>query len=357
MGAANFRSFGEQVESRERRSRRQGARLSTWSLILMTVGAAAGADSMVGSPTLFAPAAEPAQGILDFGLLIIWICFGIFVVVAGLLIFTLLRFRERPGDGEGEPAQIYGSEQLELAWTITPVLIVIILGIFTAGRIVVLQKTEPPPGSLSIRVVGHQWWWELEYPDYGFITANELHLPVNKTAFLELQSQDVIHSFWVPRLSGKTDLIPNRTNYMWIEPHQTGLFVGQCAEYCGTQHAHMLLRVFVHPQDEFEQWMREQKRDAERLASVEAGRTAFEETACVNCHTVRGITEIGQFGPDLTHLMSRTTIGAGAAANDRASLIAWITDPAHFKPGARMPAMKLDELKIRQIADYLMTLK
>ncbi|MFP6640461.1 MAG: cytochrome c oxidase subunit II [Myxococcota bacterium] len=333
------------------------SRIAASVLLALLESRPAGAEPTILTPSIFDPAAQPAHAILDFGLLLIWLCAGIFAVVTSLLIYTVIRYRARPGDEVREPAQIYGSEQLELAWTITPVLIVIVLGLITTGRIWFLQKTEPPPESLAIRVTGHQWWWQLEYEDYGFTTANEMHLPVGRTAFLDLRSQDVIHSFWVPQLSGKTDLIPNRKNSMWMEPHETGLFVGQCAEYCGTQHAHMLLRVFVHPEAEFEQWAAEQKKNAERVAAVDAGRQTFEETACVNCHTIRGITEIGQFGPDLTHLMSRTTIGAGAAPNDRASLIAWITDPAHFKPGARMPAMKLDDSQIHLVADYLMTLK
>ncbi len=350
MGAGNFLNAQSQKKNRIRK-------LAFLVLAILVWASTSSAQDSFSQPSLLNPAAEPAAGILDFGLLVIWICLGIFIVVFGALVFTLIQFRAKPGDEEKEPPQVYGSEQLELAWTIIPILIVIVLGLITAGRIFVLQKTEPPPESLAIRIVGHQWWWELQYEDYDFITANELHLPVNQVAFLDLESQDVIHSFWVPQLSGKTDLVPNRVNHMWIEPHETGLFVGQCAEYCGTQHAHMLLRVFVHTEEDFEKWVADQKKEARRVASVQAGRETFEQTACINCHTVRGVTEIGQFGPDLTHLMSRTTIGAGAAANDRENLITWITDPDHFKPGARMPAMKLDESEIRQVADYLMTLK
>lgn len=354
MGGSHFHRIVSTI------SRNQGA-VRGFGLILilgsLMVGSPGLAEPDIMVPSLFDPMAEPARGILDFGFLVILICGGIFIVVTAALIYTVTRYRERPGEEGREPAQVYGSEQLELAWTITPVLIVIVLGLITAGRIFVLQKDEPPPGSLSIRVIGHQWWWEFQYKDFDFITANELHLPVSQTAFLDLQSQDVIHSFWVPQLSGKTDLIPNRTNHMWIEPKETGLFVGQCAEYCGTQHAHMLLRVFVHTDAEFREWVEDQKKDARRVASAQLGRETFESTACINCHTIRGVTEIGQFGPDLTHLMSRTTIGAGAAPNDRESLIAWITNPDHFKPGARMPAMKLDTAQINQVADYLMTLK
>ena len=307
-------------------------------------------------PSILDPVAQPAQAVLDYGFLLVLVCAAIFVVVMGALLVTVVRFCARAGDGDNEPAQIYGSDQLELAWTVAPVLIVIVLGLITAGRIVALQKNEAPAGSLAVRVTGHQWWWELEYPEYGFTTANELHLPVGRVAFLELESQDVIHSFWLPQLSGKTDLIPNRRNTMWIEPHQVGMVVGQCAEYCGTQHANMLLRVFVHEEVEFERWARDQQKEARMLPGTEAGRAIFAHTACVNCHTVRGVSEIGRFGPDLTHLMSRTTLAAGAANNDRAHLIDWITNPDHFKPGARMPAMKLDSAQVALVADYLSSL-
>jgi len=316
----------------------------------------AAAETAVRTPAFFEPVAEPAGMILDYGALLVATCLGIFIVVMGLLIFTIIRFRASSADDGLEPPQVYGSDQLELAWTIVPVLLVVVLGLVTAGRIVAIQRDTAPEGSLSVRVVGHQWWWELEYPGYGFTTANELHLPVDRTAFLELESQDVIHSFWLPQLSGKTDLIPNRRNVLWIEPKETGMVVGQCAEYCGTQHAHMLLRVFVHEPDEFERWAQEQQRQARTAPGVEEGRALFARTACVNCHTVRGVSEIGRFGPDLTHLMSRTTLAAGAATNDRANLVDWITDPNHIKPGARMPAMKLSEREIGLVAGYLASL-
>ena len=321
--------------------------------VLGRSGLAAAAEEAVRTPAFFNPVAEPAGMILDYGSLLAVTCLAIFIVVMGLLIFTIIRFRASSVDDGLEPPQVYGSDQLELAWTIVPVLLVVVLGLVTAGRIVAIQQDTAPAGSLSVRVVGHQWWWELEYPGYGFTTANELHLPVDRTAFLELESQDVIHSFWLPQLAGKTDLIPNRRNVLWIEPRETGMVVGQCAEYCGTQHAHMLLRVFIHEPDDFERWAQEQQQAARTAPGVEEGRALFAHTACVNCHTVRGVSEIGRFGPDLTHLMSRTTLAAGAAPNDLAHLVDWITDPDHLKPGARMPAMKLSEREIGLVASYL----
>lgn len=311
---------------------------------------------------MFDPASVPAEAILDYTTLVLAICGAIFIIVASLIVVAIVRFRERPGDDGREPPQIYGGFRIELAWTVIPVLIVVVLGLVTARTIYALQKDELPPGALEIVAIGHQWWWEFHYPEYGFTTANELHLPLDgadgpRPSFLVLQSQDVIHSFWVPQLSGKIDLVPNRTNHLWIEPTAAGEYVGQCAEYCGTQHAGMLLRVIVEPREEFERWAAAQQRPAVSDPAVAHGRELFEQTACVSCHRVDGLAADGRFGPDLTHLMSRTTLGAGVATNDRAHLVEWITQPDHLKPGALMPAMQLAPEEIDAVVDYLVTLQ
>jgi cytochrome c oxidase subunit 2 len=172
-----------------------------------------------------------------------------------------------------------------------------------------------------------------------------------------LQSADVIHSFWIPQLAGKMDVIPNKTNRVWVEPLVTGTFVGQCAEYCGVQHAMMLLTVIVHPKDEFERWVAAQRAPARDAADARRGRELFASLACISCHTVRGTPANGIFGPDLTHLMSRSTIGSGAAPNTRQTLRAWVNDPASIKEGARMPAMKLSRDELDAVTAYLTTLE
>jgi len=318
--------------------------------------------SAVQTPSIFAPASTPAHGIAEYATLVLAICAAIFVVVSALTVFALIRFRARPGDDVREPPQVYASRQIELAWTIAPIVIVFVLSLVTARTILALQKDTRPEGWLAVTAVGHQWWWEFHYPEYGFTTANELHIPLSEDGapwptFLDLQSQDVIHSFWVPRLSGKTDVIPNRTNHMWMEPTRPGVYVGQCAEYCGTQHAGMLLRVVVEPREDFERWVAQQQQPAVERESLRAERTLFERTACISCHTVRGTLADGKFGPDLTHLMSRATLGSGVATNDRAHLLEWVKDPDHFKPGARMPAMQLAPDQITRIVDYLVSLE
>lgn len=290
----------------------------------------------------------------------------IFVIVAGLLSYAAVKFRHRWGDDRQEPLQIYGSDQLELAWTVIPVLIVIVLFMTSARVIHAVQDAGRPPQTTQVTVVGHQFWWEYRYPQYGFVTANELHVPVSDPAhptptYLQLLSADTDHSFWVPRLAGKTDLIPNHPNNTWIDPHQPGLYLGQCAQYCGTQHAKMLLRVVVDTRADFDKWVREQQQQVKPEASLSAeadeGRRVFNQTACINCHTISGSVANGRFGPDLTHLMSRETIASGAVENNAQNLRAWIQNPAKFKPGALMPAMNLTDRDLNAVTAYMQTLR
>ena len=308
-------------------------------------------------PSVFAPESAPAHSISNLATFVLAITAGIFAVVVSLLVYALVRFRRRPNDDGREPAQFYGSGPIETAWTTVPILIVVVLCLATARVIQEVQDARKPVGVLDVQVIGHQWWWEFRYPKLGIVTANELHVPDRLPTFLDLRSADVVHSFWVPRLAGKTDLIPNRINSMWIEPERPGLFVGQCAKYCGTQHAKMLLRVYVDTAEDFDRWVKEQRKPSALDPAVTAGRLVFERTACINCHTVSGTAGNGRFGPDLTHLMSRETLGSGALNNSPAGLRAWIASPNQFKPGALMPAMNLNEAELDQLVAYLATLK
>jgi cytochrome c oxidase subunit 2 len=238
--------------------------------------------------------------------------------------------------------------------------------VLATGRVIhEVQAAPEPPNAVRVTVVGRQWWWEIRYPELGVVTANELHVPVSDSAnrqptFLTLESADVAHSFWVPRVAGKTDLIPNKTNRMWVEPHQPGTYLGQCAEYCGTQHAHMLLRVVAEPPEQFARWVEQQRQmpaTAPADSAAAAGRRVFLGTACISCHTVGGTVATGRYGPDLTHLMSRQTIGAGVAPNTRDRLRAWVSNPDDLKHGVLMPAMQLDDEQLDQLVEYLLTLR
>ena len=310
---------------------------------------------------IFKPLASPAEAEKNIAFLTFGITGLIFVVVGGLILFTVLRFRrKKDNESRQEPPQVYGSNQIEVAWTVIPILIVFILIGVSARVIAAVENASPPPATLHVTIIGHQWWWEVYYPDYGIRTANEIHVPANldgKTAtYLTLQSIDVIHSFWVPQLSGKTDLIPNRDNFMWIDPREPGVYVGNCAEYCGTQHAHMLLRVIAQTQGDFSAWTAQQKQPQNIAPQVAAGRATFESLACVNCHSIRGTAAVGKFGPDLTHLMTRQTLAAGVLVNDERNLHDWVNDPQNAKPGCLMPSMKLTNPELDQVVSYLHSL-
>jgi cytochrome c oxidase subunit 2 len=312
---------------------------------------------------IFKPLASPGSSEYQLALFVLAVTGAIFVVVAALIIYTIIRFRRRSAEeSRQEPPQVYGSNQIEVAWTVIPILIVFVL-IGVAARVIAgVQNASPPPSTLKVRLIGHQWWWEVQYPDYGLVTANEIHVPASPTVgkiatYLQLESMDVIHSFWVPQLSGKTDLIPNRENFTWIDPQQPGIYLGNCAEYCGTQHANMLLRVIAQQQPDFAAWAAEQQKPAEQDQQASDAKAVFESLACVNCHTVRGTQAIGKVGPDLTHLMSRQTIGAGVLTNTPEHLRAWVNDPQQWKPGCLMPSMKLTGQQVNQVVSYLQTLK
>jgi len=211
-------------------------------------------------------------------------------------------------------------------------------------------------------VIGHQFWWEYRYPALGVVTANELHVPVSdplqpRPTFLTLLSADTDHSFWIPQLAGKIDLIPNRVNHLWMDPRRPGIFLGQCAQYCGTQHAKMLLRVSVDTPDEFDAWISAQREPAIADQSASSGRRIFETTACINCHTMRGTAANGRFGPDLTHLMSRATIASGAAENTDENLRLWLKNPDAIKPGSLMPAMNMSDAELDALARYMASLR
>jgi cytochrome c oxidase subunit 2 len=367
-------------------------------LIVRLIVAAAVAGVFVqaraSSPTsIFAPHSTPATQLNTLAQFVLAITGLIFAGVSALLVYALARYRRRPGD-MNEPPQVFGSTQIELSWTIIPILIIVVLFLGTARVLFSVQDAPKPPTALNLTVIGHQFWWEFRYPDYGVVTANEPHVPLSsdsapRPTFMKLTSADVIHSFWVPQLAGKTDLLPNRVNEMWIDPRQTGLYVGQCAQFCGAQHAKMLLRVYVDTPEDFKRWIAAQQQTKAELSppgdiaahgapanstatlvnvvahsplasdevNAHTGQVVFEQQACINCHTVAGTVANGRYGPDLTHLMSRATLAAGAADNTPGNLQAWIADPNSFKPGCLMPAMHLTDRQNAQITAYLLTLK
>jgi cytochrome c oxidase subunit 2 len=339
----------------------------SWRIALLifwsarSLWAFAPSGSSVHGTNIFAPTSTPAKSIVDLSVFVLVITGIIFVVVFALLIYSVVKFRGRATDAGREPPQVYGSTQIELAWTIIPILIVVVLFLATARVIHAIQDAPEPTAAVDVTVIGHQYWWEFRYPKLGIVTANELHIPVSDPdhptpTFLQLLSADTDHSFWVPELAGKTDLIPNHPNRMWMDPERTGIFLGQCAQYCGVQHAKMLLRVSVDGPEEFARWVQAQQKPAVEDAGAMAGRQVFEHNACMNCHRVEGTSADGRFGPDLTHLMSRATIAAGAAENTNDNLRLWIQNPSAIKPGSLMPAMQLSDADLDAVVSYMETL-
>src|ERR1700739_382022 len=356
--------------SRTKRNSLQSHGSKKWRFVVLQIlvcsccaaGAFADPTPPLSPTNIFAPASTPAKSIFGLSLFVLAVTGAIFLIVFALLLYSVVKFRKRKNDDGREPPQVYGSNQVELAWTIIPILIVVALFMATARVIASVQKAARPDNAIDVVAIGHQFWWEYRYPALGVVTANELHVPVSddnhpRPTFIKLLSADTDHSFWVPRLAGKTDLIPNHPNSMWIDPHEAGLYLGQCAQYCGTQHAKMLLRVFVQSRDEFDRWIQEQRQPAIVGNAVSQGQRIFETTACINCHAVAGTVANGRFGPDLTHLMSRDTIAAGAAKNTPENLRQWTLNPAAIKPGSLMPAMQLSDSELNALTSYLETLR
>jgi len=347
---------------------RTGAKPAVYALLLLLTHTAHTAwadpsDKIVyNTPSIFSPHSGPAQVIRNLSFFVLEITGLIFVVVGSLLAYVVVRYRQRGPQDDSEPPQVYGSTQIELAWTVIPIIIVVVLFLTTARILFAIQDQKMPASAIVADVVGHQFWWEFRYQKYNFTTANELHVPLSTeqnpmTTSLNLLSADVDHSFWVPELFGKIDSIPNQVNHIWFNPSKAGMYVGQCAQFCGVEHAKMLLRVYVQTPDEFDAWVNNQQQPGVQDPAVAAGRQVFESQACVSCHVIRGTSAQGRFGPDLTHLMSRETLASGASDNTPSKLRLWIKDPDYVKPGSLMPSMQLSDEQLDQVVAYLTTLK
>jgi cytochrome c oxidase subunit 2 len=315
-----------------------------------------------GPTSIFSPKGTPAHFVFGLSMFVLSITAAIFLAAGGVLVYALIRYRRRPAEPDAEPAQIYGSTQIELSWTVIPVLIVVVLFLTTTRVIFNTELASKPAAALDVVVIGHQFWWEFRYPKLGIVTANELHVPVSDSrhptpTYLEMSSADTDHSFWVPTLAGKMDVIPNRVNVMWIDPESPGLYLGQCAQYCGVQHAKMLLRVYGQSQADFDAWVAQQQKPANQDASVADGQNVFLRNACINCHAITGTVATGHFGPDLTHFASRDTIASGAVPNTAENLRKWIDNPGQMKPGCLMPPMHLNARDITTVTAYLTTLR
>jgi len=290
--------------------------------------------------------------------LMFWVCTVVFFLVMAALAIAITRGRSGASVGASN-STITTNVSLAVALSIVSLLGLLFADAMTGRALASLAS----PGALGIQITGYQWWWNIEYldsdPSRRVTTANELHLPIGRPIYVTLHAADVIHSFWVPALHGKTDLVPGRENVTWLRVDRAGVYRGQCAEYCGAQHAHMALTVIAEPSDQFEQWLKAQREPAPGPGTPEAirGLQVVERGPCAMCHTIRGTHAGARVGPDLTHFASRSTIAAGTAPNAPGYLAGWIADPQHLKPGARMPPTGLSSSDLQAALVYLETLR
>jgi cytochrome c oxidase subunit 2 len=303
------------------------------------------------------PAGPGAERISDLWWLMFWTCAAVYILVMAAVVMAVRRRRQ----GQHPPAERMLRRSVVAASAATVVVLfgLLFASVMTGRAIGTLGSAE----SLVIEITGNQWWWDVEYhhpnPSLRVRTANELHLPVGRQVRLQFKSNDVIHSFWVPNLHGKMDLIPGRQTVLWLQADTAGIYRGQCAEYCGLQHAHMAFSVIAESPEAFEGWLQAQRRTAPPPVTPEQqqGLAIVERGPCALCHTVRGTAAGGRTAPDLTHLATRSTIAAGTAPNTRSDLARWIADPQHLKPGAKMPATGLSADELQAVLAYLETLK
>jgi cytochrome c oxidase subunit II len=305
-----------------------------------------------GPMSTLLPKSDFARSIQSIYVLITWFTIAIFFIVMAVMLYVIIRQRDR-GDGR-MPQQVHGHTALEIAWTIAPALVLLVIAIPTIQVIFRTQVRATPAGALEVTVRAKQWWWEFSYPGLNIVTANELHLPVGQPVLFRLEGPDVIHSFWVPQLGGKRDVVPGRINTLAFTPEVPGEYPGQCVEFCGASHANMRLIAFVHAREAWDAWVRAQQAPAAEPGGE--GASLFAKTACVGCHTIRGVSA-GVVGPDLTHFGSRRTMAAGMFPNTVDNVAAFIKNPVAMKPGAKMPALGLTDEQARAVATYLLSLK
>jgi cytochrome c oxidase subunit 2 len=294
-----------------------------------------------------------------------WVAVAVFILVEGLIIVCVVRFRARSDDDN--PVQVHGNFKAEITWTIIPFLLLTVVGIFTIKSVFDVNRTPKGAAVVKVDVTGHRWWWEYRYKDLGIVTANELHIPVHRPVTIRLTSVDVIHNFWPPKLAGKVYAIPGRTNHMVIEADKPATYYGQCAEYCGLSHANMRLRVVAMAQGDFDRWVSEQQTPPADPASL-AGTTStstdpaakgaglFLSKGCAGCHTINGFAA-GNVGPNLTHLKSRSVFAGALFQMNDVNLRRWLHDPPAEKPGSVMPNLNLSDSEVNQLIAYLDTLK
>jgi cytochrome c oxidase subunit 2 len=286
---------------------------------------------------------------------VLWTTLAILLLVIGLVSYAVHKFRQKPGAPTPKP--VYGNVKLEIAYTLG---FIVILGVISVFSIRAMEASDPPTGDANtLLIVAHQWWWEVRYPASGIVTANEIHIPVNRPQQAGLRSADVIHDFWVPELGRKMDIIPGTENRSWFAADAPGIYLGACAEYCGQEHAWMRIRVVAQTPEDFAKWQQAQLAVPLTPTGGDAAQGAqdFQQLSCASCHTIRGTAAKERIGPDLTHVASRQTIAAGRLENTPGNLATWLLEPDLVKPGCKMPNLHLPREQINSLVAYLETLK
>ena len=340
-------------------------------LISMLVLAAPAVVCAGGVQSAIDPVGPQAARLAQLWWLMFWVCSAVFIIVMAVAVYAFIRGRRAAkGAANPLPPELHSptEEQRRLNSTViaaTTVTILIMFGLlidsFRVGRAMTAELDRKQ--GVTIELTGHQWWWEVRYMNVDassiFTTANEIHIPVGVPVTFSLKGGDVIHSFWVPNLSGKKDLIPGKIATIWLQADHPGVFRGQCAEYCGHQHAHMGLWVIAEPVDQFNSWLRTQAQPAVTPANsdLQHGQQVFLTSTCVMCHAIAGTPAGSNIGPNLTHVGSRQTIAAATLTNDHDQLAQWIADSQKIKPGNRMPPNSLPPNDLQSLVNYLQSLK
>jgi cytochrome c oxidase subunit 2 len=341
---------------RARFARRKFSGLAPLGLALTAV--LAGCQKANPPMDTLAPKSDFANWI--YGLFVEVTAWDLFILLIVVVAFVLAVFVFSRRDGEAEAAStVHTDMRLELAWTLGPAFILLMISIPTIRTIFREELPAPPANSLKVSVIAHQWWWEFRYPGTSIVTANELHIPEHRPIWVSLRTADVIHSFWVPALGGKRDVIPGQINHLWFIANTPGEYYGQCAEFCGDSHANMRFRVFVDTPEQFAAWEKNQEAGPVQPASGTAaakGAAIFANSPCTACHTITGVSK-GYIGPNLTHIATRTTIAGAIMKNDPKDLKAWIENPDALKPGANMPTLGLRGPELDNLVAYLESLK
>ena len=301
------------------------------------------------------PASQGVEAIDHLWMVSLGIFGVIFLLVTGLIVYSLMKYRWR--EGEPDPEQIPGQHTVELIWTAVPLGIVVLLFALTVQTMGVADPAPAPVPDLVI--TGHQWWWEARYPKSGVITANEIHIPTGQEFSVRLEAADVLHEFWVAQLARKMITVPGHPNYIWLEADTAGSYAGSCSEFCGTEHAWMRFTVVAQSPAEFAAWEQAQLQPSTppMTADAQAGEQIFMQMSCVNCHDINGTPANKRVGPDLTHLASRGQIGAGILDNTPDNLRRWLRNPQEVKPGVEMPNFEFTEEQVNQLTAYLETLR